>query len=250
MNQLRRIKDLTRLKLQSADGEFGTIDELYFDDRSWAVRYLVVKTGGWLLGRKVLVAPVAVQHIDYVNGIISVRLTKEQIEQSPPIDSAKPVSREIEEAYYRHFQWAPYWQPGPTTWGSSVPYPGVPPLTIDTPVLDHPLEHPHLRSSIEVTGYDIHARDGEIGHVEDLVIDDEDWLVRYVEVDSNIWLPGKKVLVQTAHVDHISWADHSVNVLVTRGTIESAPAYDPSQLITPQYEVKLFMHYGRRPLAA
>jgi hypothetical protein len=194
---------------------------MYFDDRSWAVRYLIVKTG-WLLGRLVLLAPMAVSEIDEANRTMRINLTKEQIEHSPPIDTAKPISREYEVAYYRHFRWAPYWGPGTT---------------------------PHLRSSQEVTGHTIEATDGAIGHVEDLVVDDEDWVVRYVEVDTRNWLPGKKVLVHTSHIDHISFPDQSVAITLPRDVIASAPAYDPSQLITPDYEVQLFKYYGEAKAA-
>jgi uncharacterized protein YrrD len=245
MKQLRRVRDVTDLTIQATDGEIGSAQEVYFDDRSWAVRYLVVKTGGWLRGRQVLLAPAAIEEIDDAQGTIRVALTKEQIEHSPPIDAAKPLSREYEEAYFRHFQWAPYWEPGPTTWSGSVPYPGTPPIPIDTTLPADAPKNPHLRTSNEVIGYDIRARDGAVGHVEDLVVDDKEWVVRYVEVDTKNWLPGKKVLLQTMRIDHISWIDRSVAVTLTRHTIESAPAYDPSQLITPEYEVQLFKYYGK-----
>jgi PRC-barrel domain len=245
VKQLRRIREVTDLTLQALDGDIGAAQELYVDDHSWTVRYLVVKTGGWLLGRQVLIPPIAFGKINDANRTLRINLTKEQIEHSPPVDEAKPLSREYEEAYYRHFRWAPYWEPGPVPWTSAVPYPATPPMNIDTALLAPPPKHPHLRSSKEVTGYRIHARDGEIGHVEDLVVDDADWVVRYVEVDTKNWLPGKKVLVQTARIDHISWAEQTVAVTLTRRSIESAPAYDPSQLITPDYEVALFKHYGK-----
>jgi uncharacterized protein YrrD len=244
MKQLRRIHDVINLAIHAADGEIGRAQEVYFDDRSWAVRYLVVKTGGWLLGREVLLVPAAIGEIDDTEGTIKVTLTKAQIEDSPPIDVAKPLSREYEVAYFRHFQWAPYWEPGPTAWGGSVPYPGTPPVNFDTALPADAPKNPHLRSSNEVTGYDIHARDGAIGHVEDLIVDDQDWIVRYVQVDTKNWLPGKRILLQTMRIDHISWAERSVSVMLRRQAIASAPAYDPSQLITPAYEIQLFKHFG------
>lgn len=244
MKQLRRIRELTELTILATDGELGSVQELYFDDRTWVVRYLVLKAGGWLFGREVLLAPEAVRGIDDATRTMKIALTKEQIKHAPPIETAKPLSREYEEAYFRHFQWAPYWEPGPTTWGSSVTYPGTPPMLIDTTLPADAPKNPHLRSSKEVMGYDIQAKNGTVGHVEDLVVDDEAWIVRYVEVDTKNWLPGKKVLLQTMRIDHISWAERSVGVMLTEQAIESAPAYDPSRLITPAYEVQLFKHYG------
>jgi hypothetical protein len=113
MKQLRRIRELTDLTLLATDGEIGHVQALYFDDRTWAVRYLVVKAGGWLLSREVLLAPAAVADINDANGTMSIALTKEQIKAAPPIEAAKPLSREYEEAYFRHFQWAPYWADRP-----------------------------------------------------------------------------------------------------------------------------------------
>ena len=244
MKQLRRVRELTELMILGTDGEIGSVQEVYFDDRNWAIRYLVVKAGGWLLSREVLLAPAAVAEINDAHRTMKVALTKDQIRRAPPIEAAKPLSRDYEEAYFRHFQWAPYWEPGPTEWASSVPYPEMPPLPIDTTLPADAPKNPHLRSSREITGYDIHAMNGAIGHVEDLVVDDETWTVRYIEVDTRNWLPGKNVLLQMMRIDHISWVDRSVAVMLSRQAIESAPAYDPSKLITPSYEVQLFKHYG------
>ncbi|HET8722202.1 MAG TPA: PRC-barrel domain-containing protein [Nitrospira sp.] len=244
MKQLRRVRELTALTLLATDGEIGHVQEVYFDDRNWAVRYLVVKTGRWLLSREVLLAPAAVAEISDADGAIRVGLTKEQIRRAPPIEAAKPLSREYEEAYFRHFQWAPYWEPGPSEWASAVPFPETPPVPIDTTLPADAPKNPHLRSSSEIAGYDIQASNGAVGHLEDLVVDDETWTVRYLEVDTRNWLPGKKVLLQTVRIDHISWAERSVAVVLRKEAIESAPPYDPSKLITPGYEVQLFKHYG------
>jgi sporulation protein YlmC with PRC-barrel domain len=244
MKQLRRIRELTELTILATDGEIGSVQEVYFDDRNWAVRYLVVKTGGWLLSREVLLAPAAVAEIHDVHRTMKVALTKDQIRRAPPIEAAKPLSRDYEEAYFRHFQWAPYWEPGPTEWASSVPFPETPPMPIDTTLPADAPKNPHLRSSGEITGYHIQAINGPVGHVEDLVVDDDTWTVRYLEVDTRNWLPGKKVLLQTMRIDHISWAESSVAVMLRKQAIESAPPYDPSKLITPSYEVQLFKHYG------
>ena len=244
MKQLRRIRELTELTILATDGEIGSVQEVYFDDRNWAVRYLVVKTGGWLLSQEVLLAPAAVAEIHDVHRTMKVALTKDQIRRAPPIEAAKPLSREYEEAYFRHFQWAPYWEPGSTEWASAVPFPETPPMPIDTTLPADAPKNPHLRSSGEITGYNIQAINGPVGHVEDLVVDDDTWTVRYLEVDTRNWLPGKKVLLQTMRIDHIGWAESSVAVMLSKQAIESAPTYDPSKLITPSYEVQLFKHYG------
>ncbi len=59
---LRNAKDLHGFKIRATDGELGTVDQLYFDDETWAIRYLMVETGGWLGGRRVLISPISVIH--------------------------------------------------------------------------------------------------------------------------------------------------------------------------------------------
>ena len=245
MKQFRRIRDITELTLYGIDGQVGTVQELYFDDQNWAVRYLVVRTGGWLMGRDVLIAPIAITGIDDAEASMRIHLMKEQIEHAPSIENTQPISRQYEEAYYRHFSWAPYWQLDTTMWGSPIPYTDASTASLMEPLPPESPEQSHLRSSAEVTGYGIRAQDGEIGHMEDLVIDDEEWVIRYVEVDTGNWLPGKKVLVQTGRIRQFDWQSRSVTMSLTRYAIESAPAYDPSKLITPDYEVRLFKHYGK-----
>ena len=245
MKQFRRVRDITALTPYAIDDQIGSIAELYFDDQNWAVRYLIVKTGGWLSGRYVLIAPLAVSDIDDAAASMRINLRKDQIEQAPPIEKAKPISRRYEEAYYEHFRWAPYWLPSTTVLGAPIPYPEPSTMGLDEPALPEAPEKSHLRSSAEVIGYRIHALDGEIGHIEDLVVDDEDWIVSYAEVDTRNWLPGKKVLVQTGRIKRIDWHSQSVTMSLTRHAIESAPVYDPSMLITPDYEIQLFTHYGK-----
>ena len=245
MKQFRRVQDITQLTLHGIDGQVGTVQELYFDDQNWSVRYLVVKTGGWFSGRQVLIAPMMIGAIDDADASMQINLQKEQIEHAPSIENAKSISRRYEQTYYERFQWAPYWQPDTTMWGSPIPFPDISTMSLDEPLFSELPDRSHLRSSAAVIGYGIHAKDGEIGHMEDLVIDDEDWIIRYVEIDTCNWLPGKKVLVQTGRLGPFDRHSRSVTMALTRHAVQSAPAYDPSMLITPDYEVRLFTHYGK-----
>lgn len=244
MKQFRRVRDISSLALYAIDGQVGSVQQLYFDDQNWKVRYLIINTGGWLSARNVLIAPIAVAGIDDAGASMRINLRKDQIEQAPPIEKAKPISRQYEEAYHEYFQWAPYWQSESTVLGTPIPYSERLTMRLNEPIFSESPEKSHLRSSAEVTGYRIHAQDGEIGHIEDLVIDDEGWVVRYVEVDTRNWLPGKKVLVPTVRIKQIDWQSRSVVMSLTRHAIQSAPAYDPSMLLTPDYEIELFKYYG------
>jgi hypothetical protein len=105
----------------------------------------------------------------------------------------------------------------------------------------------HLRSSEAVTGYNIEAADGEIGHVNGFVVDDEAWAIRYIEVATRNWWPGKKVLVSPAWIERVSWPESKVYVGLSREGIKNGPEYVESMPITREYENRLYFHYGRPP---
>jgi uncharacterized protein YrrD len=246
-----RPADAFRLfRLEATDGQLGTVKDWLFDDREWRMRYLVVDTGRWLPGRKVLVSLDAVASIDWDEGLVPVRLTKEQIRGGPSIVEDEPVSRQKEEELARHYGWPTYWsQPlleGAITIGRPIapaaPLPGEPETGERAP---EPQGDPHLRSLVEVEGYHIHATDGRIGHLDDLVLDLETWAARYMVVDTSNWLAGRKVIVSTRWIEQIRWSEREVYVDLARETIERSPEYDPSRRIDRDYEQQLFDYYDR-----
>lgn len=239
MEQLRSLKDLSGFALAARDGEIGKPKEVYFDDQVWIIRYLVVHMGGRFLGREVLIAPYSIESIDEETRRIVVKLTCEQVENSPPVGTERPVSRHYEAEYHRYYGLEPYWAMGPI---------GAPPASRPIPLPSAPPrepEHPHLRSSDQVRGYRIAARNGEFGKVEDFVIGDPDWSIVYVAIDTHRWLPGRTVLISPAWIKAVDWPDRSITVDLDRDAIKSAPEYDPSKVITAEYEARLFAHYGK-----
>jgi hypothetical protein len=242
---------LNGFAIHAKDGEIGTVDQFYFDDETWAIRYLTVDTGGWLGGRKVLISPISVSNADWQARRLDVALTKKQVENSPDILTHQPVSRQHEAAYLGYYGYQTYWG-GPNMWGP-VSYPSglVGPIDASPAELADMLrrESPdsHLRSAEAVTGYNIDAADGEIGHVAGFIIDDRAWAIRYIEVATQNWWPGKKVLVSPNWVERVSWAESKVLVALTRESIQNGPAYDESMPISREYENRLYAHYGRPP---
>ncbi len=241
---LYKAKTLKGYKLSSLDGEIGTIKEFYFDDRHWAVRYLVADTGNWLMDRQVLISPHALNTVNNGGQYISVDLTKKQIEESPSLDSHKPVSRQFEVSYYGHYGWPMYWA-GSSMWG---PYPYIVHERDKSrkPTKDEKAWDPHLRSTHEVSDYYIQAADGEIGHVEDFVIDDETWAIRYLIIDTRNWWPGKKVLVSPQWIERVSWDESKIFVNLNREKIKLSPEYTEDSLLTRDYETGLHRHYNRQ----
>jgi hypothetical protein len=176
-----KAKELMSYKLGAKDGEIGRVRDFYFEDTNWTIRYLVADTGTWLSGRLVLLSPFALSSVDAQGRHFNVKLTRAQIERSPSIDTHKPVSRQFEAEYARHYGWPMYWY-GPALWGPT-PYPMYEPATPHTaydPVATQQRDDPHLRSASEVEGYYLHASDGDLGHVHDFLIGDQDWAIRYI----------------------------------------------------------------------
>jgi hypothetical protein len=241
---LCKAKTLTDYKLESLDGEIGKVKEFYFDDRHWTIRYLVADTGNWLAGRQVLISPYALNSVIKSEKHLSVDLTKKQIKDSPSLNNDKPVSSQFEESYYEYYGWPMYWS-GPNMWGTY-----------------HYIERNrekwgkfnrgekawdrHLRSTHAVSGYHIQALDGEIGHVEDFIIDDETWAIRYLVVGTRNWWPGKRVLVSPQWIERVSWNESKVFVNLDRETIKQSPEYTEESLLNRDYEIGLHRHYNRK----
>jgi hypothetical protein len=246
---LRSLDSLLRYEINATDTNLGKVDDFFFDDCEWRVRYLVVDTGRWLPGRRVLLSPVAVGQADWAARQVHVNLTKEQIENSPGIDTHAPVSRQKEKELTAYYGWPVYWGPH----GIEAPPPLVGQQAEGTATASQPSggstavaqDDPSLRSMKEVTGYHIEATDGEIGHVEDFIADDEDWTIRYAVVDTRNWLPGKKVLVAPWMIRAVRWRESRVHLELTREQVQGAPEYDPSAPVNREYETQLYDYYGR-----
>jgi hypothetical protein len=244
---LRNAAQLEGFAIRATDGELGTVYQLYFDDETWAIRYLTVTTG-WLGGRRVLISPISVIHADWQGKRLDVALTKKQVEDSPDIDTDQPVSRQHEIAYSGYYGYPYYWG-GPFLWGPAYYPGGVMAASGDvmTDQIQSESVDSHLRSTKAVTGYHIEASDGEIGHVAGFIVDDEAWAIRYIEVATKNWWPGKKVLVSPAWIERVSWEDSKVYAGLTREAIKNAPEFVDFTPITRDYENRLYSHYGRPP---
>jgi hypothetical protein len=246
---LRRVRDLQNYTMGATDGEIGKLDDVYFDDQGWTVRHLVIDTGGWLTGRRVLIPPRAIQRIDHVSLRLVTNLTRRQVEESPGIDSDRPVSRQFERDLYSHYGYPFYWT-GPYLWGP-IMYPSAPPpatydaVAAESTGADRPPGDTSLRSARDVTGHAIEATDGELGHVEDFLVDDEAWTIRYLIVDPRNWWPGQHVLVSTDWITAVHWNDSTVQVNVDKEAVRNAPAYDPAGWIDRDYEARYYGSYGR-----
>jgi hypothetical protein len=239
---IRSIRELRGAGVEAIDGPIGEVVDVYFDDQTWDLRYYVVDTGKWLPGRKVLIPPHTVRKERPGEIGLPVDLTQDQVRHSPDMDTDRPISRQAEIVLYRHYGWNPYW----------FPLEPAVPIVIDGNAAERENNategryggDPHLRSAKEVTGYNVEATDGDIGHIEDFLTHDESAKIRYAVVDTKNWLPGKHVLVAPQWIREVKWADSKVVVNATREAIQNSPEYNQLASVQPDYETQLFKHYG------
>ena len=255
---LRRLDELHDFAIHASDGTIGHIKDFYFDDDAWVVRYFVVETGSWLSSRKVLISPFGTGRPDWQEKSLSASITMDQVRNSPDIDTDKPVSRQHEGEFLEYYVYPFYWG-GPGLWGAeNYPNPQmmVMPEFVSTPSVIVPISEevqppadvngldtaatqqpdPHLRSGKIVTGYRIDAIDGEIGHVQGLLFDDETWEIRAIIVNTGSWWLGHPVLIAPQSITGVSWSDQTVSINLTREQMKDAPRYDPEM---PLGEVEL-----------
>lgn len=240
--------------IEASDGTIGKVSDFLFDDRTWKIRWMVADIGGWLKGRKTLVHPSAFGHPDYRHEKIAIQLTKQQIRDSPDILSDAPVSRQMETKLYGYYGWDPVWGGGNYLGGYSSgmgaafdpsPYRfNGDLLEAERPDSSTDDGDPHLRSVTAVMGYHIQATDGPIGHLENFLVDDTSWGIRYLIIDTKNWWSGQHVLMSPYAVRGISWSDRDVTLDVTRDKIKSSPTCDPAEILEQNYEQRLHRHYG------
>ncbi|MDQ2947104.1 MAG: PRC-barrel domain-containing protein [Acidobacteriota bacterium] len=239
---IRSVQQMRGTGIEAADGLIGEVHDVYFEDNNWIVRYYVVDMGKWLPGRKVLIPSHVIRQTTPDHAGLPVDLTREQIRNSPDVDTDRPISRQAELVLYRHYGWIPYWSPLE---------PAVP-VVLEGDAAEREREatsghyggDPNLRSAKDVIGYYVTATDGEIGHIDDFLLDDESAKIRYAVVDTKNWLPGKHVLIAPEWIREIKWSESKVFVNATREAVRNSPEYNPVTPLDREYESRLFTYYG------
>jgi len=259
---LNAVSSLTGFEIQAKDGALGSVTDFLFDDNTWKVRWMVVDTGGWLTGRKVLIHPSAVVSAEYGARELTVALTKAQVEGSPDILQDRPVSQQMQNDLYSYYDWDPLSGggiAGSGLYGGAMYGGGTGAIAspLSAPVYfgasavrqaergEVNLEDgdPHLRSIAEVTGYHVHATDGNIGHVEDFLVESGSWGVRYLVVDTSNWWVGQHVLISPYAVKAVDWSDHHIKLDIARDKVRASPSWNPADTINGEFEKRLHSHY-------
>jgi hypothetical protein len=244
---LRSMKDMEDYTIGATDGIIGRVRDFYFDDEDWVIRYLVVETADGAPQRKVLISPISIGQPNWSEKILPVSLTKIQVQKSPDIDTNKPVSRQHEMGYLGYFGYGAYWGGG-GLWGAS-PYPdelqaGLQDAALRT-AAGHQSDDVHLRSGNEIMRYYVHASDGDIGHVQGLIVDEKSWAIRYIIVNTSNWWLGHEVIIAPEWIDEVDWLDSKLSINLTRQSIKDSPPYDPNVPLSREHESGTHTHYGR-----
>lgn len=242
---------LKGFKIAATDGSIGTVTDFLFDDLSWTLRWAVIDTGDWFSGRVVLLPVSVLGHPDMAARSFPVRLTMAKVKDSPTVDTHQPVSRQHEQQLYGFYSMSPYWGTGFYMGGygdwntglSASHYANSRQRQDELYARRHRDDDVHLRSMHAVTGYNLHATDGSIGHVEGFLIDDTDWTIHYLSVDTKNWWPSKPVLISPRSATNIQWAESLVNLDIDRKTVMDSPTYDPSVPVDAAFEARMAHHY-------
>ena len=226
--------------VQATDGDIGTVDDFYFEPSNWAVRYLVVDTGKWLSGRRVLLSPMSVRG-PWGMDRIPVSLTRDQVRDSPALDLSHPPSRHGESDVLGYYGYPAYWGMS-SVWGI-YDSPGA---LVMAPADDTPstsassgvdLDERGLRSTTAITGYHLQAVDAEIGHVDDFLIGENSWRIRYLRADTSNWIGGRSVFLAA---DTLRWIDQEagkLHVALTRDEVKRGPSLDSMESMISAGEI-------------
>jgi hypothetical protein len=258
---LHTLKDLESFAIHATDGDLGLVNDFYFDDKQWVVRYLVVETGSWSESKKVLLSPISIKHLNREDKTLTVFISMDQVKHSPTIDTEKPVSLQFEVDYLGYYGYPFYWG-GTSLWGGyPIPQMIAPGFSIETSDDEHGIDlqdifadvdamryrdqDHHLRSSNVVIGYHIEAADGEIGHLQGMLIDTETFAIRYLIINTSNWWLGHLVLVSPQWINDVSWVNSKICVDLTQQQVKGAPHFDPAITFNRENDEAIHRHYGR-----
>ncbi len=235
--------------IAASDGTIGSVRDVLLDERTWKIRWLVVDTGHWLTGHNVLIPPSLVERLDIDQQIMSVRMTKARVAASPDLTQDQPVSMQMDRSLHNYYGTDPNWGDsyfGMYPMGLSMPEPSREAVELAAERTGEGLDSgdPYLRSQANIIGYHMIATDGTIGHLENLLISDDDWTVRYLVVDTKNWWPGEHVLLSPFAVREINWSGGEIELNVTQAQVKGGPVWDPAAMIDRASETRLHRHYG------
>lgn len=210
--------DLKSYNIEATDGEMGKVQDLYFDDHKWAIRYAIVDTRKWLPGRKVLLSPESFKEMDNENSTLHAGYDKETIRNSPSVPESKAFTRDTENTLIGYYGWSRYWM-GNMLWGqedrplATLNVQPQPRPVNEEDIVRNEERQSELRSEEELIGCRVHADDGKLGQVNDIVFDTEYWKLRYIVIQNNEnFTEDEYIVVPTDDIESLDWLEEDVYV--------------------------------------
>jgi len=228
---LQLVSTLIGYEVESSDGSIGTVRDILFDDVTWKMRWLAIDTGDWITRRHVLIHPSAIGLVDKGGKFLQVKIARNLINGAPALKKDQAVTMQFEASLYAYFDVEPEWNS--TIFGERA----APEASAS-----HDCD-PHLCSFKATHGFHNEARDGSIGHMDDVVIETLDWLIHYLVVTTANWGTGARVLISPYAVEHISAAEKNIRLNLTQEQVTSSPHWDPHVLIDDSYLALIHAHY-------
>ena len=254
------VSGLAGCPVRASDGDVGSAKDFLFDDDTWKIRWMAVGGGDFLPGRQAFIHPSAIEPLTLPPKPklpmmspgetleLTVNLTRRQIEAGPHSGEGEPVNRDMEALLYDYYGSDPYW--GASHFGAPVMPNAEQEIVAGAVRHEADAQAPpvdgadHSHSVADFKGYYVHATDGDIGHVENVLADDTNWEIRYLVIATRNWCPGKIVQLSPYAVKNIDWFGQHINMNVTRDQVRSAPAWDPLALADEAREEELHRHFG------
>lgn len=241
---LHGVRELYGFSIAGAGGEIGRVRDVYFHDRQWPLRYLVVDTDRWPGGRQILISPRSVIGIDHDRKRLHTTLTETQLTAHP--GGVGEVTSDRSNGWSRY---RPGERADDLPSAASAGNPGALTALLVDKICDEQSTpgEPHLRSTRSVSHHYIHALDGDVGHVTDLLYEETSWRIRFVGAATGSWWPGRKVLLPVCCLSWLSWDAHTLNVRACRERIQLAPTYNATRPADEEYLARLAAYYACPP---
>ena len=222
-------RELTGYTVLARDGRLGTIEDFHFNSRDWVIQYVIVNSLDWPIGRWLLMPPSAVERTDLEASVLLVKVTKGDIKKSSRVDTNDPVSRQQEIGSAHCHKRFTYWD---RITGSEGP--DSTPVGVQAGKTSESDEvssaKPKPQSAEEILGFRILARDGEVGRLEDLIVESETWAVNYLLVTTRNSPPGGRALLAPCWITCVARDTFEIRVDLKRDTIRNSPEFSPEVL--------------------
>ncbi len=234
------IKSIGAYSVHCTDGELGVLEAFHFDDRTWSIRYLVININSLLNPKRVLLLPTAAYELSWSDHSIKVNLNKKQVMNATPYSADLPVSVQHELLDRKNFHTLYLSDP----WSGSV-LPMWFPNTDKAGELVEVIGDEDLRCTSMTIGYKVMASDKQAGKVVDMILDDHEWKIKYLVVDTNGFLPLGDVLLSVKHVDGFVTDDEIISIDISSDELKHCPKYDSNAPVNRDYVMKYYDYEGR-----